>query len=223
MDIEYIKWMIRWIECNLSADPDAMTLADSVYRSRMQLHRDFYSAVGHTVKHYVAKRRLSVALAHIKASVLPLADVAYLSGYSSQQALCRAVKQELGITPLEYRSGNTYFDFPPYEGQPLYSVTVAEVTVPQTLCLRFYHPSLRGIENRATDRLFLALPAYSGRVFGRNGKQRGNRCCYELYIEDTEADRALLQTFGFEIGEMEPERKALHASLTVKNDEQRIS
>ena len=106
IDTQYIKWMISWIEHNLAGDLNAVTFADSVYRSRMQLHRDFYSIVGHTVKSYIAKRRLSIALAHIKASVLPLADIAYLSGYSSQQALCRAVKSELGMTPLEYRKKN---------------------------------------------------------------------------------------------------------------------
>lgn len=222
IDTQYIKWMISWIEHNLAGDLNAVTFADSVYRSRMQLHRDFYSIVGHTVKSYIAKRRLSIALAHIKASVLPLADIAYLSGYSSQQSLCRAVKQELGMTPLEYRNSNTYFDFPPYEGLPLYSVIVSEENIPETLCLRFYHPCLRGIEDRATDRLFRTIPQYKGRLFGRNGEQRGHHFCYELYITDQDVDREILEKFGFEIADVQSPSKCLYAFLTVPNEEEKI-
>ena len=119
VDRFYTGAVIQYIENHIATNLDSMKLANNMYRSRMQMHRDFYSIVGHTVKSYIAKRRLSIALAHIKASVLPLADIAYLSGYSSQQSLCRSVKQELGMTPLEYRYSNTYVDFPPYEGLPL--------------------------------------------------------------------------------------------------------
>ena len=212
---------IRYIENNIGTAVDADALARLVYRSRMQLYRDFYSVTGHTVKGYISKRRLSVALAHIKASVLPLADVAYLSGYSSQQSLCRAVKQELGMTPLEYRGSNTYFDFPPYEGYPLYSVTVSEESVPGTLCLRFYHPSLRGLEDRATDRLIRAIPQYKGRVFGRNGEQRGHRFCYELYLTDQEVDCESLERYGFEIADACAPQRGLFATLTVANEEEK--
>lgn len=219
---KFITEIIQFIETHLNENLDVEDLSKAIYRSRMQLHRDFYSAVGHTVKSYIAKRRLSVALAHIKASEFPLADIAYLTGYSSQQALCRAVKHEIGMTPLEYRHSNAYFEFPPYNGIPLYSVTVSEEKIPETLRLQFYHQSLRGLEDRAVDRLFRAIPGFKGRIFGKNGNQRGNRFCYELLITDAKGNIAQLKKAGFEVAQYQPSAKRLYATVTVLNVEEKI-
>ena len=70
-------------------------LSNVGYASHAKLYRSFYSLTGHSVKEYVRKRRLSNALALIKTSDMGLADIAFQCGYSSHQALCRAVRQIL--------------------------------------------------------------------------------------------------------------------------------
>ena len=218
----FIKHLITYIETNLNTPLDSDVLAKTVFTSRMQLHRNFYSVVGHTVKSYIAHRRLSVALAHIKASELPLADIAFIAGYSSQQALCRAAKQETGMTPLEYRAGDRYFDFPVYNGTPLYPVSVAEEQIPEMRVLRYYDPCLRGLEDRAVDLFNRTMSAYTGRLFGRNGEQRGNRFCYELLAELSRDHISELVYVGFKMGEIQPSSSQMYAAVTVENDEEKI-
>lgn len=218
----HINRLITYIEANLNTPLDSDVLARAVFISRMQLHRNFYSAVGHTVKNYITKRRLSVALAHIKASELPLADIAFIAGYSSQQALCRAVKQETGMTPLKYRTSNRYFDFQPYNGTPLYPVSVAEEQIPEMRILRYYDPCLRGLEDRAVELFSRTMPEYNGRLFGRNGEQRINRFCYELLAAVSEEEIVLLVGAGFENGEVHPATARMYATVTVVNDEEKI-
>lgn len=217
-----INRLIAYIETNLNTPLDSDVLARIVFTSRMQLHRNFYSAVGHTAKSYIAKRRLSAALAHIKASELPLADIAFIAGYSSQQALCRAVKQETGMTPLEYRTSDRYFDFSPYNGTPLYPVSVAEEQIPEMRVLRYYDPCLRGLEDRAVELFSRTMRQYNGRLFGRNGEQRKNRFCYELLAVLCDDDLIWLSHAGFEIGDIQHSSAQMYATVAVVNDEEKI-
>jgi len=153
----------------------------SLYASRRQKYRNAYNATGHTMKEYTRKRQLSNALAMIKASEIPLAEIAYLCGFSSQQALCRSVKARLGITPTEYKSGDTYYFFPSYKAGISQTVTVAAEQIPDTVCFKFYNQKNEQIEDEAIKSFFAEIPRYTGRIFGRNGKH-----CYELYLTETE-------------------------------------
>jgi AraC-type DNA-binding domain-containing proteins len=157
-------------------DLDTELLTNVGYVSCAQLYRDFYSLTGHSVKEYVCKRRLSNALALIKTSDRGLTDVALQCGYSSHQALCRAVKQTLGMTPSEYKTGDTYYFFPPWNGEPLQSVIVSGETILRALRVLFYHSSFTNIENIAVDTFLQVFPNYRGRIFGRNGEQAGTSC-----------------------------------------------
>lgn len=220
---ENMSNLIRHIESNLISDMNTEWLSNISYVSHTQLYRDFYSLTGHTVKEYIRKRRLSNALALIKTSDFELADIAYQCGYSSQQSLCRAVRQTLDLAPLEYKRGDAYYFFPPFNGEPLQSVIVSSETIPKTLCIRFYHSSLRNIENRAVNTFLGAVPDYGGRVFGRNGKQDGSKFCYELYLTDTDRDYSILEAFGFKILTVKIPFAATFATSTVQNNEQKIN
>jgi len=220
---EYIHNLFQYIENNLSADLDTGLLSSVGYASHAKLYRDFYNLTGHSVKEYVRKRRLSNALALIKTSGMGLTDIAFQCGYSSHQALCRAVRQKLGITPSEYRNGSTYYFFPPFDGESLQSVTVANETFPATLRVLFYHSSLKKIENMAVNTFLKAFPNYSGRIFGRNGKQRTSRLCYELYLTDTDTDYNILVRYGFEIAGIIPGSTATFATTPVRNEERKIN
>lgn len=220
---EYMNRLIWYIEKNLPGDLDTWLLSNVSYTSHTQLYRDFYSLTGHSVKEYIRKRRLSNALTLIKTSDFPLPDIAYQCGYSSQQAMCRAVKQTLGLTPLEYKNGDVYYFFPPFDGEPIHSVTVSAKIIPQTLCVMFYHTSMKDIENMAVETFLGAVPEYSGRIFGRNGKQDGNRFCYELYLSDIGKDYGKLRECGFKVSREHPRYSATFATSAVQNNERKIN
>ena len=220
---EYMHGLFRFIEENISADFDTELLSSIGYVSRGKLKNDFYSLSGHSVKEYVRKRRLSNALALIKMSDMGLADIAYQCGYSSHQALCRAVRQTLGLTPTAYKNGDTYYFFPPFSGEPLQSVIVSRDSIPHMSRVFFCRPKLKGIENEAITAFLQAFPNYGGRVFGRNGKQKGHKFCYELYLTDPNINFDLLPFYGFEAaGEVLP-FNTVFAKTTVKNDEHTIN
>jgi len=220
---EYLHGIFQYIEDNLSADLDTWQLANIGYASHAKLYRGFYDLTGHSVKEYVRKRRLSNALALIKTSSLGLTDIAYQCGYSSHQSLCRAVKSTLNVTPSEYKDGDIYYFFPPFNGTPLQSVTVSNETIPQTVCLQFTHSHLLNIENTAIDALLQAFPDYEGRIFGRNGKKETNNFCYEIYLTDLVKDYAKLSQFGFQVSHGMSSYSTLFAISTVTNEERMIN
>jgi len=197
------------LEHNIAENLSVEHLAGAAPLSRSQLYRDFYSVTGHTVSEYIRRRRLSNALTLIKTSQLPLVDIACQCGFSSQQALNRAVRQAVGMTPLAYKNSEAWYFFPPYTGSALFQVSVKQESIPSTQCLRYYDSRLLGLENRALDWLLASRPGYRGRIFGRNGAQKGSKLCYELYIESDDADQ--------------PAVTGLFAQTTCPNTEDKIN
>ncbi len=220
---EHMHNLFRYIENNLSADLDTTLLSSVGYVSRDKLYHDFYNISGHSVKEYIRKRRLSNALALLKTSDMGITDIAFQCGYSSHQALCRAVKQNLGLTPSEYKMGDIYYFFPSFASKPLQSITVSNYIIPSTLRILYYSSKLLNIENIAISTFLNNMPNYSGRIFGRNGKQDGNKFCYELYLTDTKCDYSALNSCGFKIEHEVPCINAMFATSLVLNNEQKIN
>lgn len=215
--------LFRYIEDNLAVDLDTGLLSSVGYASHAKLYRSFYALTGHSVKEYIRKRRLSNALAHMKMSDMGLADIAFQCGYSSHQALCRAVRQTLGMTPSEYKCGDTYYFFPPFSGEHLQPVTVSNDTIPETLRIRFFDSRLANIESKAVNTFLRVFPDYNGRIFGRNGKRDGNQFCYELYLTDTDRTYDTPTPYGFSIVEKFSSFTATFAASTIPNDEAKIN
>lgn len=220
---EYLNNVLRHIESNLPDDLDTERLARVGYVSPPKLYRDFYNLTGHSVKEYIRKRRLSNALALIKTSDMELTDIAYQCGYASYLTLWRAMKQMLGLAPSEYKTGNTYYFFPPFSGEPVQSVTVSNDVIPPTLRVLYYSSQLSNIEKMAVDTFLRAVPAYAGRIFGRNGKQRGSKFCYELYVTDAGFSHESFLPYCFELMDEIPAFAATFATSAVRNDEARIN
>lgn len=217
-----MKSIIGYIETHLSEDINTETLAKAGFVSRAKLYRDFYNIVGHSVKEYIRKRRLSNALALVKKSDLSLADIAYLWGYSSQQDFSRQVQRKLNMSPIEYRKSDRYYYFPPYSGDSIFDVSVVHITIPKLQCFSFYATKLTGLERRAVKALFELLPDYSGSIFGRNGSQRKNRFCYELYLS-VEADQAKRLEKVFEAGKQMGAHTGSFVTTTVKDQDDIIN
>ena len=220
---QYTNKIFRYIENNMPENLDTHLLSNVGSVSCAQLYRDFYSITGHSVKEYIRKRRLSNALALIKSSNMSITDIAFQCGYSSHQALCRSIRATLGITPSQYKNSSMYYFFPPFNGEPLQSVIVSSETMPRSLRVSFYHSRLAGIENIAVGTFLRLFPDYSGRIFGRNGKQESNKFCYELCLTDININYDKLQAYGFVINQEILCFSATFAASTVKNDERQIN
>lgn len=218
----YTEALIEYVEAHLAEDINAETLAKAGFVSRAKLYRDFYNIVGHSIKEYIRKRRLSNALALVKKSELSLADIAYLWGYSSQQQFSRLVQRKLNMTPMEYKKSDRYYYFPRYLGDNIFDVSVEHITIPKLQCFYFYSSRLAGLERRAIKALFDALPDYSDKIFGHNGKQRNHKFCYELYLS-VEADQAKCLEKVFEAGKQIDARTGFFAMTTVKNQDDVIN
>lgn len=178
--LQYIDAVLAYIEHHLSDDLNPENIAERHFVSRSQLYRDFYACTGHSIKEYLRKRRISNACEKIKHSDMPLAIIADESGCGTQQAFHKLFKSIVGMTPLEYRQGDTYFCFYPFAINEIsLAVKVGAETIPECAITRFYDPCIVGIEDKA----IAPLGEIKGRVFGRNGKQIGSRLCYEVMVE----------------------------------------
>lgn len=203
----------------LDTETSVGSLSQNCYISIMQLRRDFYSSTGYSVNEYLRRLRLSNALCKIKNSAMPLDDIAYSCGYSSQQALCREIRILLNTTATEYRNSNDYYQLSaPRENIP-FLTEVKSTSIPQTQCLKYYSSVIHGIENKAVTAFLRNNPDYSGRIFGRNGAQKGNLICYELYIEPYEN----INITGFEKGSRFNGYAVVCAQIKVKNNEENIN
>jgi len=106
-----------------------------------------------------------------KCSDMPLSIIADESGCQTQQAFHKLFKNIVGMTPLEYQQGETYFYFYPFTINEIsLAVKVGTETIPECATTRFYDSCLIGIEDKAVA----SLGEITGRVFGRNGKQIAN-------------------------------------------------
>ncbi|WNS41481.1 AraC family transcriptional regulator [Paenibacillus sp. MMS20-IR301] len=213
---------IDFIEKHLYEDIPLEQAAQAGYTSLMQLYREFYTYTGHSVKEYIRKRRLSEALGLIKYSQLPLAEIAYTCGYSSQQALCKYVKSSTAMTPLAYQKSEASYYFPRFDSEPVRQVTVTAETIPKTLHMKFYHPRQQGIEQQAVDALHVHLPGYQGRLFGRDGEPQDGLFCYKLAVEyDSGLVNKLIHTIFEEITVV-PELSLTFAKTAVRSDDNEI-
>ena len=179
-----ISELLSYIEEHLSEELDPENLAARHFISLSRLYRDFYARTGHSVKEYIRKRRISNACEKIKSSDLPLSIIAGESGLQTQQAFNKLFKSVVGMTPLEYRQSDTYFYFYPFDiGEVSIAVKVGAELIPEWTITRFYDSCLVDIEDKAIATAIDPAGGVGGRIFGRNGKQIGNRFCYEVMTE----------------------------------------
>jgi AraC family transcriptional regulator len=78
-------------------------LAAEAHLSEFHFARMFRASMGCTVHDWVAARRLDRARALLRATALPLADIAAACGYASASHLSQRFKAGVGVTPGQYR------------------------------------------------------------------------------------------------------------------------
>jgi AraC-like DNA-binding protein len=78
-------------------------LARELNLSESRLRARFKQAAGIPLGSYIQNYRLNRAMALLRTTKLPIAEVAEEAGFGSPQAFCRLFKKELGLTPRTYR------------------------------------------------------------------------------------------------------------------------
>ena len=138
---------IDYIEAHLDQKLDLEQVAEAVHYSKYYLHRMFTAAVGLTVHDYVQRRQLTEAAKLLVFSRRPIAEIAQLAGYASQQAFTDAFKAMYKKAPGQFR-----------EEEAFYPLQLAFVLQPD--------PALPETDTAALadSRCFLTLPPIIGNV-----------------------------------------------------------
>lgn len=100
---EMVQCMLDWIEEHLNQTSVLCDMSQEIGYSPWYCSFIFHKLTGMTLKQYVAGRRLSLAAIKIRDTRERILDIAIEFGYSSQEALSRAFKNQYGCTPAKYR------------------------------------------------------------------------------------------------------------------------
>ncbi|SCJ86786.1 Regulatory protein soxS [Anaerotruncus sp. 2789STDY5834896] len=100
---------IDYIEAHLDQKLDLEQVAEAVHYSKYYLHRMFTAAVGLTVHDYVQRRQLTEAAKLLAFSRRPIAEIAQLAGYASQQAFTDAFKAMYKKAPGQFREEEAFY------------------------------------------------------------------------------------------------------------------
>jgi len=92
-----------WIEAHLDGVIHLEDMADLAGLSDFHFHRMFHLARGMTPHAWITERRVGRAR-HLLRGAMPIAQVAFACGFSSQSHLTRAFRKLAGRTPAEYRA-----------------------------------------------------------------------------------------------------------------------
>jgi AraC-like DNA-binding protein len=87
-----------------AADLDLDVLAASAGYSRYHFIRSFKDAYGVTPGQYLTRRRVERARDLLRTANLTVTEICVLVGFTSLSSFCTRFKQEVGLTPGEYRA-----------------------------------------------------------------------------------------------------------------------
>lgn len=112
--LELLSRAAAHVDANLDTDLDATALAQCAAMSRHHFHRIFHAYFGLTVGGYLGWRRLRRACELLAAPGPTVLEVAQSVGFTSAQALAKAMRRDLDTTPSAVRDGqrpdwDTYF------------------------------------------------------------------------------------------------------------------
>ncbi|MBN2511047.1 MAG: helix-turn-helix transcriptional regulator [Spirochaetales bacterium] len=98
-----IQKSIDFIEENLGAEISAEEAASQAFLSTAQYYRLFPEFTGYSFKEYVRKRRLCESLEKVAFSEESIYDIAFDSGFNTEESYARAFSREFGRNPSQVR------------------------------------------------------------------------------------------------------------------------
>ena len=99
-----LKQAINYINDNLDRPIKLTDIAKLIDISQYYFCRLFHDSVGVSPYQYVIQQRVARARDLIKNSKLPLADISYECGFSSQSQMTQHFRKVVGVTPKVYRN-----------------------------------------------------------------------------------------------------------------------
>lgn len=99
-----IEEVVYYINAHLDEELSISELAQMASFSEYHFIRVFSDVVGMTPRKYIINVRMDYAKYLLKTTVLPITEIGYMIGYSSESMFCSSFKKHAGVTPSEYRS-----------------------------------------------------------------------------------------------------------------------
>jgi AraC family transcriptional regulator len=100
-----VQRAIDYVEANFARDISLIEIANAAGLSPTHLTSVFQRETGHTPYAYVIERRLREAVRLLRDTDLPIAQVAYATGFADQQHMTRVFRARLSTTPRAVRRG----------------------------------------------------------------------------------------------------------------------
>jgi len=104
-----VSQTVSYIEGHLNSRLELDAVAEALHYSKFHLHRLFRKTAGMTIHDYVVRRRLTEAARLLVFSKKPLAEIALISGYESQQAFTGAFKVMYKTPPARFRETAKFY------------------------------------------------------------------------------------------------------------------
>jgi AraC-like DNA-binding protein len=105
---ERIAKAIGYIDCNYGRSPALVEMAKSAYMSPFHFHRTFTDHTKISPKQYVVARQIQAARWLLRATEVPIAQVAQRCGFSSHGHFSTAFHRLTGFKPSAYREQERY-------------------------------------------------------------------------------------------------------------------
>lgn len=98
-----IKKIIKYIENNITSTLVVDDLADIANMSRRKLELKFKAATGNTIHKFITDKKINWITSQLISTDKSLLDLALEAGYNDVRSVYRIFKENLEITPLNYR------------------------------------------------------------------------------------------------------------------------
>ena len=104
----------NYIENNIENEIDIKEIARITNQSTDSINRFFVSMLGITIKEYIRKRRLSLAVYDLQNSDKKITDIAFKYGFNSYDSFCKAFLNQRNVTPTTAKNPSCEVNiFPP--------------------------------------------------------------------------------------------------------------
>lgn len=104
----------NYIENNIENEIDIKEISRITNQSTDSINRFFVSMLGITIKEYIRKRRLSLAVYDLQNSDKKITDIAFKYGFNSYDSFCKAFLNQHNVTPTQAKNPSCEVNiFPP--------------------------------------------------------------------------------------------------------------